>query len=114
MDASLINNIYKFRAIDDKLSTFRQPTTEMQLAAVAREGFNVVINLALPNDSLPDESGLVRSLGMEYVQFNATAKQTYCPSLPRWKNIRINKYLLPCAANMRVTASLGLYHAINQ
>ena len=64
MNTSQISDIYKYQAVDDTLSTSGQPT-EAQLTLLARDGFNVIINLALHNDprySLTDESSLVKSL----------------------------------------------------
>ena len=55
MDTSQITSIYKYQAVDGKLSTLGQPT-EAQLVSAARAGFDAVINLALYNDphySLP-------------------------------------------------------------
>ena len=64
-----VTDIYNFRPISDKLSTSGQPTEE-KLQSLARDGYQVVINLGLlgdPRYSLKDEKGLVTSLGMAYV-----------------------------------------------
>lgn len=61
--------IYNYRDVDASLATSGQPTEE-QLLYVARDGFQVVINLALHGDprySLKDEAGSVASVGMEYI-----------------------------------------------
>ncbi len=106
--------------MDDMLSTSGQPT-EAQLASVAREGFGVVINLALHNDprySLRDESGLVRSLGMKYIHipvaFDAPQETDLCAFFDAMEKHREQKIFLHCAANMRVSAFLGLYKAIKK
>ena len=59
--------IYNYRKVDDQFITGGQPREE-QIKAAAAEGFKRVINLATinPRYSLPDEDGLVRSLGMAY------------------------------------------------
>jgi protein tyrosine phosphatase (PTP) superfamily phosphohydrolase (DUF442 family) len=115
-----ISDIYNYRAAGDRLSTSGQPT-EGQLASVALEGFGVVINLALHNDprySLQDESGLVKSLGMEYihipVQFDAPTESDLLAFFTAMEKHQEQKVLVHCAANMRVTAFLGLYRAIKQ
>ena len=73
-------DIFNFLAIDDSLSTSGQPT-EAQISELAKEGYDVIINLALHDDprySLPDETAYVGSLGMQYihipVQFDAPLK----------------------------------------
>lgn len=120
MGGSRISDIYNYRAVDLKLSTAGQPT-EAQLASVARAGFGVVINLALHNDphySLRDEPGWVKSLGMEYihipVQFEAPTESDLLAFFAAMDKHQEQKVLVHCAANMRVTAFLGLYRAIKQ
>ena len=115
-----VSDIYNFRAIDDALSTSGQPT-EAQLQAVAASGYDVIINLALhdhPRYSLPDETGLVEGLGMVYVhipvQFEDPQEAeilTFFQAMEKYNN---KKILVHCAANMRVTAFLGLYRLIKQ
>ena len=64
-----ITDIFNFLSINLSLSTSGQPT-EAQLSSLADQGYEVIINLALQNDprySLPDETGLVTSLGMQYI-----------------------------------------------
>ena len=62
-------DIYNYIRIDERLATSGQPSVD-KLEAVAREGFEVVVNLALHDDprySLPDEARSVASLGMTYI-----------------------------------------------
>jgi len=120
MDKSQINDIYKYQAVDDMLSTSGQPT-EAQLASVAREGFGVIVNLALHNDprySLRDEPGLVQSLGMEYlhipVAFDAPKEADLLMFFDAMEIHQGQKIFVHCAANMRVSAFLGLYKAIKK
>jgi protein tyrosine phosphatase (PTP) superfamily phosphohydrolase (DUF442 family) len=114
----MITDIINFRRIGPMLDTGGQPSEE-ELAAAARDGIEVVINLALHDDprySLRDEPGTVKALGMEYVhipvKFDAPAEQdllTFFDAMGAHSGKRI---LLHCAANKRVTAFLGLYHVI--
>jgi protein tyrosine phosphatase (PTP) superfamily phosphohydrolase (DUF442 family) len=120
MSAPATTDIYNFRMVDALLSTSGQPT-EAQLRAVAADAFGVVINLALHNDprySLPDEAGLVRSLGLTYVhipvQFDNPTEDDLLAFFDAMETHRERKRLVHCAANKRVTAFLGLYRVIQQ
>ena len=115
-----VGAIYNYRRVDSLLATSGQPT-EGQLGAIARDGFSVVINLALHDDprySLPDEAGTVRSLGMEYVhipvQFGAPREADAQAFFAAMEQHRGRKILVHCAANMRVSAFLGLYRVLRQ
>jgi uncharacterized protein (TIGR01244 family) len=113
-----MKDIYNLLRIDDRLATAGQPS-EAQLAGVASEGFEVVINLALHDDprySLADEPAVVRSLAMQYVhipvQFGAPTDedlQRFCDAMDA---ARDRKVFVHCAANKRVTAFLGLYRVL--
>jgi protein tyrosine phosphatase (PTP) superfamily phosphohydrolase (DUF442 family) len=112
--------IYNYRAVDEMLSTSGQPTVP-QLGEVAAAGFKVVVNLALHDDprySLPDEAGIVRSLGMVYVhipvQFAAPTEANLFDFFTAMDAHAGEKIWVHCAANMRVSAFLGLYRVIKQ
>jgi len=120
MDKSQVEHIYNYRAVDNMLSTSGQPT-EAQLASVAHEGFEVVVNLALHHDprySLRDECSLVRSLGMEYIHipvaFDDPTEADLLSFIDVMTKHKGQKLLVHCAANMRVSAFLGLYWAIER
>ena len=120
MDDIRIETIEQYRRVDEMLATSGQPS-EAQLAALAREGFGVVINLALHDDprySLPDEPALVHSLGMAYVHipvaFAAPQESDLWTFFDAMDKHQGRKLLVHCAANMRVPAFLGLYRAIKQ
>lgn len=115
-----VSDIYNFRPIEDALSTSGQPT-EAQLRAAAGEGYDVIINLALhdhPRYSLPDETGLVKTLGMKYVhipvQFDDPQEDDLLAFIEAMEMHKNKKILVHCAANMRVTAFLGLYRVIKE
>jgi len=115
-----VSDIYNYRRIDDRLATAGQPSVE-ELAAAARAGFEVVINLALHDDprySLPDETRTVESLGMTYVhipvKFNAPTEEDLHACFAAMDRYSDRKVLLHCAANKRVTSFLGLYRVIRQ
>ena len=115
-----ITDIFNFLAIDDSLSTSGQPT-EAQIAELAKGGYEVIINLALHDDprySLPDETSHVESLGMEYihipVQFDAPRKSDLVAFFEAMESNNGKKIHIHCAANMRVSAFLGLYFLIRE
>jgi uncharacterized protein (TIGR01244 family) len=120
MDTAQITDIVNYRRIDDMLATAGQPSEE-ELAAAAREGVQVVINLALHDDprySLKDEAGTVQSLGMTYVhipvKFDAPTEKDLLAFFDAMEKHARKRVLIHCAANKRVTAFLGLYRVIRQ
>lgn len=113
-------DIFNFLKIDQILSTSGQPTEE-QLSELADEGYEVIINLGLHNDprySLPDETELVTSLGMRYihipVEFDDPTEHDLESFFDVMESNENKKVHVHCAANMRVTAFLGLYFLIKQ
>ncbi len=114
------SDIVNYLRIDERLSTSGQPSVE-ELEAVAQEGTDVVINLALHDDprySLPDEAGSVTALGMTYihipVRFDAPTETDLQAFFVAMHAHRESKLLVHCAANKRVTAFLGLYRVMAQ
>ena len=64
-----VQSITRYVALGPALASAGQPN-EAQIAALAAQGFEVVINLALHDDprySLPDEAASVAAVGMDYV-----------------------------------------------
>jgi protein tyrosine phosphatase (PTP) superfamily phosphohydrolase (DUF442 family) len=113
-----IAGIDNFRTVDAMLATSGQPT-EDQLRAAAAEGYEVVINLALhnhPRYSLPDEAGLVESLGMTYVhipvQFDAPGENELLAFFEAMDAHKDRKRHIHCSLNKRATVFLGLYNMI--
>ena len=118
MTESALSDIYNYRAVDDALCTSGQPTVA-QLASIATAGYKTVINLALHDDprySLPDEPGTVQSLGLTYVhipvQFATPTEADLLAFFAAMDAHRNEKVWIHCAANIRVSAFLGLYRAI--
>lgn len=115
-----ITGIYNYRPIDANLATSGQPSEE-QLAAIAAEGYEVVINLALHDDprySLRDEAGAVQSLELDYVhipvKFDAPTAQDLHRFFEAMEHHANRRVWVHCAANMRVTAFLGLFRVLRQ
>lgn len=115
-----LSEIYNYRAVDVALCTSGQPTVA-QLGSIAEAGFTTVINLALHDDprySLPDEPATAHSLGLAYVhipvQFAAPTQADLLAFFAAMEAHQGERVWVHCAANMRVSAFLGLYRVIRQ
>jgi protein tyrosine phosphatase (PTP) superfamily phosphohydrolase (DUF442 family) len=108
------DGILNFIKVSDEIATGGQPTEE-QLEAASAEGFAAVINLGLlePRYALPDEAGLVRSLGMAYTHIPVLwedPRESDFEAFERAMDQRpAGRTLIHCAANFRVTAFYSLY-----
>ena len=109
----MLSDITNFVALD-RIATAGQPT-EQELAEVATAGYRAVINLGLldPKYCLPDEAGLVASLGMRYrhipVQFDAPTLadfQAFATAMDEHAGAPI---FVHCAANYRVSSFMAIY-----
>jgi len=109
-----VTDIKSFVRIDERVGTAGQPT-EAQLRDVATDGYAAVVNLGLldPRYCLPDEAGLVASLGMSYrhipVKFDAPAVEdfaAFAATMDEWAG---KKTFVHCAANYRASAFTALY-----
>ena len=109
-----LETIYNFIRIDDRIVTGGQPT-EAELRSAAAEGIVTVVNLATfdPRRSLPDEAGLVRSLGMAYhnipVVWTDPRESDFEAFESLMGRLPPGPTLIHCAANFRVTAFYPLY-----
>ena len=113
-----VHDVYNFRQAAPDLATSGQPTEE-QLGAIAAAGYNVVVNLALHDDprySLRDEAASVSALRLDYVhipvQFGAPMERDLIAFFDAMDRNSGRRIWVHCAANMRVTAFLGLYRVL--
>ncbi len=120
MTQSALAAIYNYRAVDEMIGTSGQPSVA-QLASIAAAGYQTVINLALHDDTRDsplDEADAVRSLGMAYVhvpvRFAAPTEADLLAFFAAMEAHQQEKLWIHCAANVRVSAFLGLYRAIKQ
>lgn len=105
-----IADIYNQIRVDDRIATAGQPSAD-QLQDARAEGFEAVINLA-PLDptkgALPDEAGLVESLGMDYFHIPVDWLAPQRDDFNRFREImdalQGRRILIHCVANFRVTA----------
>lgn len=106
--------IKNFLTVSERLACAGQPD-ESQLAAIAAQGFEVVINLGLSDGkyALPDEAASIARLGLAYhhipIKFDS-------PKLAEWQSFQEimhrhedKRTFVHCAANYRATAFTGLY-----
>jgi protein tyrosine phosphatase (PTP) superfamily phosphohydrolase (DUF442 family) len=120
MNHPSLADIHKFREFDDSICTSGQPTVA-QLKAIADAGFTTVVNLALHDDprySLPDETTAVQSLGMTYVhipvRFEAPTKANLLDFFSAMQRHEGEMIWVHCAANIRVSAFLGLHRVMRR
>jgi uncharacterized protein (TIGR01244 family) len=113
----MLDDIYNYLPLTENLATSGQPTAP-QMAEIAAAGYQLVINLAhsSTDNSLKDEAGLVRSLGMDYVHIPVIWTQPLPENLLDFFQVmdanRDRKIFAHCAANMRVSAFVALYRVL--
>lgn len=112
-----MNTIRHYLSIDENIASSGQPA-ECEFALIAQQGFNTVINLAMPTSdyALANEGLLVASAGMNYVHIPVNWE------LPQVKQFEFfaaimqsmshEKVWVHCALNMRVSVFLYLYRRL--
>lgn len=106
--------IYNFCRVTDRLACAGQPL-EGQLAFVAGEGYQTIINLGLHDGkyALADEAASVKALGMSYcnipVQFDNPQLDELDAFIAKMQRQTDKKVLVHCAANYRASCFTGLY-----
>ena len=110
-----MNKILNYIKINELISTSGQPKIE-ELELIANEGFEVVINLAVPTTSnaLENEDKIVSSLNMSYIHIPVDFENPKLSDLKLFLNILqalgANKVWIHCAKNYRVSAFMYVYH----
>ncbi|MDD2292507.1 MAG: protein tyrosine phosphatase family protein [Aliarcobacter sp.] len=110
-----MNKILNYIKINELISTSGQPKIE-ELELIANEGFEVVINLAMPTTSnaLENEDKIVSSLNMSYIHIPVDFENPKLSDLKLFLNILqalgANKVWIHCAKNYRVSAFMYVYH----
>jgi protein tyrosine phosphatase (PTP) superfamily phosphohydrolase (DUF442 family) len=115
----VLEEIRNFLALSETLLTGGMPQPE-HLADAAQRGVELVINLAphtVP-DAIPDEPGLVSSLGMRYINIPVVWKTPTQDGLDRFMDVmdenKGKKILVHCQANFRATAFVAMYRILRQ
>ena len=110
-----MNKILNYVKINELISTSGQPKNE-ELELIAKDGFEVVINLAMPTTSnaLENEDKIVSSLNMSYIHIPVDFENPKISDLKLFLNVLqalgANKVWIHCAKNYRVSAFMYVYH----
>ena len=110
-----MNKILNYVKINELISTSGQPKIE-ELELIANEGFEVVINLAIPTTSnaLENEDKIVSSLNMSYIHIPVDFENPKISDLKLFLNVLqalgASKVWIHCAKNYRVSAFMYVYH----
>ena len=110
-----MNKILNFIKINELISTSGQPKIE-EFEFIAKEGFEVIINLALNSSSnaIENEDKIVSSLNMSYIHIPVDFENPKISDLKLFLNILqalgANKVWIHCAKNYRVSAFMYVYH----
>ena len=109
--------IRNFVQLTDNLGTAGQPSSD-QFECIAENGYEIVINLAMPDhaDSIDNEGSIVTGLGMSYfhipVPFHAPEPghvRLFCRFMDALDD---RKVFVHCIMNYRVSAFI--YHYLNK
>ncbi len=112
-----IFDITNFTPLTETLSTCGQPT-EAQFAEIAREGIQVIINLAVntSTSALQDEAGIVKALGLEYLHIPVIWDEPKLADLEKFfaalETHRGKHILIHCALNYRASAFTALWRTL--
>ncbi|WP_250121436.1 protein tyrosine phosphatase family protein [Chroococcidiopsis sp. CCMEE 29] len=114
-----IEDIYNFLKLSDAIATSGQPTEE-QFLAIRESGYQIVVNLALPEspNALPDEKQVVEAQGMQYKNIPVVWDNPTLEDVAQFFSIMEDhsdkNIFVHCAANMRVSAFMYLYRRIHK
>lgn len=110
---SALESIRGYRRLNDQLATSGMPAPE-HFAAMSAEGFEVVVNLALPTSdyAMTNEGELVSAQGMTYVHIPVNFEAPAADDFQRFASVMDafagRRVFVHCAANMRVSAFVFL------
>jgi protein tyrosine phosphatase (PTP) superfamily phosphohydrolase (DUF442 family) len=113
------SDVLNFVPINERLATGGQPTPA-QLADLAREGYEVVINLALPTSdkALANEGELVTHAGLSYVHIPVKVDAPTAADFELFRGVMRTltgrKVFVHCALNMRVSVFVYLYRVLEE
>jgi len=109
-----MSSIHNFQKVSDLLACSGQPR-ESQLAAIADDGYQVIVNLGLSDGkyALADEASSVKNLGLTYhhipVVFDNPQIDELTSFIGLMNNHTNDKTLVHCAANYRAVVFTSLY-----
>jgi protein tyrosine phosphatase (PTP) superfamily phosphohydrolase (DUF442 family) len=114
---NVIEDVMNYLSISDAIGTAGQPTAS-QFAAIRAAGYDIVVNLAMPDSSkaLPNEQRLVAEQGMLYVHIPVVWEHPTAQNLEQFFDLmarcRGRRVFVHCAMNMRVSVFVFLYRAV--
>ena len=117
MDDLEVQGIYCYRKLSETILTAGQPS-ESELEAIARSGYEVVVNLGLLDQdySLPDEKRTVTSLGLEYIHLPVIWEHPTRDDLTSFFEVMDShsdhRLFVHCAANKRASIFVALYRIV--
>jgi len=109
-----IESIKNYLDVSDRIASSGQPD-EVQFRDISQAGYDVVINLAMPNsgDAIPEEGNIVTALQMMYVHipvpFDAPEIKHLRSFLGIMDALSDKKIWIHCVLNYRVSAFLYQY-----
>lgn len=112
-----VEQVLNYLCISDNIGTAGQPTEE-QFADIRASGYEVVINLAMPDstNALPNEAELVTEQSMDYVHIPVLWEDPKDDDLDRFLEVmgryEDRKVFVHCALNWRVSCFVFLYRVI--
>lgn len=115
-----MKDILNYYQVNDKIATSGQPRKE-QFAAIAKDGYKLVINLALTSSSnaVLEEDAIVTDLGMVYIHLPVLWESPQLDDVQIFCHLmgihKLRKVWVHCAKNMRVSCFMYLYqkHILN-
>jgi len=114
---SPLEQIHNFLPFDANLATSGQPDAS-QLQAIADAGYEVVINLGLPDApyAVAGERAILEGRGVRYeaipVSFEAPEPERFSDFRTRYRQLAGRRCFIHCAANKRVSAFMALYRIL--
>ncbi|MCG8427713.1 MAG: protein tyrosine phosphatase family protein [Chromatiales bacterium] len=114
-----VESILNFIQVTDRLASSGQPE-DGQFKLIAEAGYEVVINLAMPNsdNAIPEEGYLVTARKMRYIHipvpFEAPNAGHLRDFIGVMDGLSRHKVWVHCVLNYRVSAFLYQYHRLMQ
>ena len=114
-----LSAIYNYLPISETLGTAGQPSAA-QFATVKQAGYEVVINLAVPDSpqALPGEAEIVAQHGMAYIPIPVVWSAPTADDLDEFfaamERNQGKRCFVHCIANIRVSSFVFLYRVIQQ
>lgn len=113
----MIAELYNYLRYDDHLASSGMPKPD-QIAAIAKSGAKIVINLATmkSENALTNEKELVEAQGMQYIWVPVEWENPTRKNLDDFMNAmdarKDEKVFVHCQANYRATAFIALYRVL--